>query len=83
MTSSRTRRTRIRPRRECQNKDEVRGEPVFFLAFIQHDLQRADAQREIADAPVVNAAFSALDVWRIVNKSNAMMTAAIPIGMLM
>src|SRR5436305_11931729 len=51
-----------------QRKDKVRAEPVFFLAFVEHDLQRADAQREVADAPVINAAFSALDVWRIVNE---------------
>jgi len=54
----------------AQNKNEVRREPVFFLAFIQHDLQRANAQRKIADAPVVHAAFSALDVWRIVNEQH-------------
>ena len=53
-----------------QNENEVRAEPVFFLAFIEQDLQRANAEREIADAPVVHAAFSALDVWRIVNEQH-------------
>src|SRR4051812_14149957 len=53
---------------DAQRKNEMRREPVIFLAFIEHDLERANAQREIADAPVVNAAFSALNVWRIVNE---------------
>src|SRR5882724_1173089 len=54
----------------AQNKDEVRSEPVVFLAFIEHDLERADAQREVTDAPVINAAFTTLDVRRIVNEQH-------------
>ena len=32
----------------------VGGEPVFFLAFVEDDLQKADADGEHADAPVVD-----------------------------
>ena len=35
-------------------EDEVRAEPVFFLALVQHDLQRAHAHDQQADAPEVN-----------------------------
>ncbi len=34
--------------------DPVGGEPVFFLAFVEDDLQKADADGEHADAPVVD-----------------------------
>ena len=34
--------------------DEVRAEPVVALAFIENDLQGAEAEREQAEADVVN-----------------------------
>ena len=36
-----------------QRGDEVRAEPIVFLAFVEQDLQRADTQREQRDADIV------------------------------
>src|SRR6266700_2057875 len=55
---------------DTQNQNKVGSEPIFFLAFIEQDLKRADAQGEQADAPVVDAAFAALDVRRIKNEES-------------
>ena len=38
-----------------QRDDEVRAEPIVFLAFVEQDLQCADAQRQQRDADVVDA----------------------------
>src|SRR5262249_26353390 len=54
-----------------QDDDEARGEPVFFLSFVEHDLQAADAEGEQADAPVVDGAGAALDVRRIEDKDRS------------
>ena len=58
-----------RSRQNCQHGDEVRREPIFFLSFVQHHLQRADAHREHAHAPIINFRSPALDVRRIKNKN--------------
>ena len=47
----------------------VGGEPVLALAGIEQHLQRADAQREKADAPQINPAAGALHVRRIEHKT--------------
>ena len=36
-----------------QRRDEVRAEPVIFLALVEQHLQRADAERQQSDADVV------------------------------
>ena len=41
-------------RKDQQAGDPVRGEPVFFLALIEHDLQRANAQRNQREADVID-----------------------------
>ena len=46
-------------RQNAEDDDEVRAEPVIFLAFIEHDLQTADADRQQADTPEIDAAFLA------------------------
>src|SRR6185437_16303039 len=51
-----------------QQQDKVRSEPVFLLALVQHYLKAADAERKKTNAPVVNAAFAALDVRRILDE---------------
>ncbi len=43
-------------REHGQDHDEVRAEPVVLLALVEHDLQAANADRQQADAPVVDAA---------------------------
>jgi hypothetical protein len=45
--------------------DPVGGEPVILLSFIEDHLQRAHAEREHADAPVIDAALLPPDVGRI------------------
>src|SRR6185437_11848016 len=53
-----------------QQEDEVRTKPVLLLAFVQHHLQAADAQRKITNAPVINPTLAAFDVWRILNEQH-------------
>ena len=43
-------------RQHRQGDDEARSEPVLLLPFVEHHLQGADAHRQHADAPVVDAA---------------------------
>ena len=43
-------------REHGQDHDEVRAEPVILLALVEHHLQAANADRQQADAPVVDAA---------------------------
>src|SRR5207247_9812571 len=51
-----------------QNNDEVRSEPVFFLSFVEHDLQRADAYGQQSHAPIIDPSCFALDVGRVEDK---------------
>src|SRR5690242_11533549 len=46
----------------------MRTEPVFFLAFVQHHLQRPHTYYEQPDTPVVNAGALSPQVRRIENK---------------
>ena len=48
-----------------EDSNVVGREPVFALAGIEQDLQRADAEREKSDAPEIDSALAALDVVRI------------------
>ena len=40
-----------------ENHDEVRLEPVFALSFVEHDLQRAQPQRNETQPDVINLEF--------------------------
>ena len=55
-------------RQHGQRDDEAASEPVLFLAFVQHDLQRAHAHRQHAETPKVGAQLAAAQVGRIGNK---------------
>ena len=44
---------------------QLRREPVLLLALVEHELQRADADRQHADAPVVDRRDSLPQVRRI------------------
>src|SRR5581483_4781011 len=48
-----------------ESDDEARAEPIVFLTFVEHDLQRTHADDEEADAPVVDDIGGAPDVRRI------------------
>ena len=48
-----------------QREDEGRRQPVFFLSLVEHDLQGGDADREQAQAPIVDAAGAAHEIRRI------------------
>ncbi len=43
----------------------MRGEPVFLLAFVEHDLQSADPNYQQPHAPIIHAAGTPLDICRI------------------
>ena len=47
------------------NGDPGGGEPIFFLAFVEDDLQAGRSDGEHADAPVIDFCRCALDVGRI------------------
>ncbi len=54
-----------------KNHDEVRFEPVVALAFVEDDLQRSQAERDKAEADVVDLGFAqlaAVEIWRILNQ---------------
>ena len=42
---------------QCQSDDEIRLEPVIALAFIEHNLQSAEAERDQAQADIVDFQF--------------------------
>ena len=52
-----------------EREDEVRGEPVLFLAFVEHYFEGAEAESEQAEAGVVDleavAETLALEVRRV------------------
>ena len=52
-------------RQNRQRDNEMRRKPVVFLALVQHDLQRANADRQQPNAPIVDLGTAALDVRRI------------------
>ena len=61
-----------------------RREPVFLLPLVEHDLQRADADREHADAPVVDLAASRVCRYGGSKMYSFVITSeAMPTGMLM
>ena len=45
--------------------DEAGAEPVVFLAFVEHDLERADGDDEQAESPVVDAFAALADVGEV------------------
>src|SRR6266481_2313765 len=57
-------------REHRQNGNEMRSKPVGLLAFIQKDLERANAQRQQADAPVIHARRSLAKIRRIKDKEH-------------
>src|ERR1019366_3686920 len=48
-----------------EHGNEMRAEPVVFLSFVEHDLKRAHANDEQADAPIVDDVGGAADIRRI------------------
>ena len=68
MVSSRMTKAQETGRQHGQGDDETRAEPVFFLAFVQHDLQRPHAHRQHAKTPKVGAQLTTAKVGRIGNK---------------
>src|SRR5258708_19592615 len=55
-------------REHSEDRDEMGSEPIGFLAFIEHDLERADSDRQQSDAPVVHALPGTPQIRRIVDK---------------
>src|SRR5882724_2919836 len=51
--------------KDAERGDEVRAEPILLLAFIEHDLQGANADHQQTDAPIIDALRFFADVWRI------------------
>ena len=43
------------PQMTVKVDDEVRFEPIVALAFVEHDLQRAEAQRQQAQADIIDS----------------------------
>ena len=63
--------------------DPTGAEPIFFLAFIEDDLQRGDPHGKQADAPVIDFLRSAADVRGSKIKSDVITMEAMPMGTLM
>src|SRR5262249_19012970 len=50
-----------------QRDDKARAEPIFFLAFVEHNLETADSKHKQADAPVINAHGFSAQIRRVEN----------------